>query len=317
MLGQTTDLSLDGIAALASADDSLWTLDKWQLWQFVDILADHDGASPAGRRLLVPQCAQTIGLVGPTDLTLTSAGPMVASSLFSCIAVLDDHFSFRPVWTPPWISALVPESRTGVTGVAGRDGWADVVTLAGKSDEVNGWVESVRGGGLVVTMDGDEVLGGLTYPRHPRWWGDRLLVMEAGTGRLLSIDRDGTSETVVTVPGVGGGLAVHDRWALVGFSAATRAGIDGLEGGAPRPGGAPEDGLCLVDLTAGTVVGRGDVRRSCGSGRIAGGSDPDDRRVHCSPTGVGVAVDGCHGRIRGALDRETHLRILYLADATA
>jgi uncharacterized protein (TIGR03032 family) len=252
-LGGSSELVLDDVAAVAWSQNQLLTLDRWQLWRFVDI-APARGPAAGGPRLLLPQSGQTLGLVGASDLVVTPEGPLVASMLFSCLLRPDPRYSFRPVWMPEWVSALMPESRTGLTGVAVRDGRADVVTLAGRSDQPDGWAASLRDG-LVLTTEGDELAGGLYFPRHPRWWGDRLLFLESGSGRLVVLDRDGNCETVHTVPGVAGGLTVHGDWALVGYSAPARSGVEGLEGGPPRTAGALTDGVCVVDLGTGDIAG--------------------------------------------------------------
>jgi uncharacterized protein (TIGR03032 family) len=252
-MGGSSELVLDDVTAVAWSQNQLLTLDRWQLWRFVDIAPDHGEAAP-GPRLLLPQSGQTLGLVGASDLVVTPEGPLVASMLFSCLLRPDPRYSFRPVWIPEWVSALMPESRTGLTGVAVRDGGADVVTLAGRSDQPNGWASSL-GDGLVLTTEGDELAGGLSFPRHPRLWGDRLLFLESGRGRLVVLDPDGSCETVQKVPGVAGGLTLHGDCALVGHSAAARSGVEGLEGGPPLTDGAPKDGVCLVDLRTGDIAG--------------------------------------------------------------
>jgi uncharacterized protein (TIGR03032 family) len=253
VIGDAAEITLDGMVAAAWGGDSLWTFDRWRLWRFVDALAGTpDGLT---RRLLLPQSAHTIGLVGASDLALTSAGPMLASSLFSCLAVPDERLAFRPVWAPPWVSALRPESRTGLSGMAACAGLVDAVTLATKSDEPEA-DRAFAGTGLVLTTDGAEVVGGLTYPRHPRWWDETLLVAEGGSGRLLAVDPARQKvETVTEVPGVAGGLAVHRSHAVLGSSAATRAGVSGLAGGRVPAGTPPRDGFSLVDLERGAVVG--------------------------------------------------------------
>ncbi len=254
-IGDSAEIALDGIAATAWDGDSLWAFDRWQLWRFVDALAG--GPALSKRRLLLAQSAHTIGLVGASDLALTSAGPVLASSLFSCLAVPDDRLAFRPVWAPPWVTALRPEWRTGLSGVAVRSGLVDAVTVAAKSDEPGG-DKPIRGSGLVLTTDGEEVVGGLTWPRQPRWWHDSLLVAEGGSGHLLAVQWERQEvETVTEVPGVAGGLAVHGSHAVLGFSAASRSGVDGLAGGRLPAGATPRDGISLVNLERGTVIGEG------------------------------------------------------------
>jgi uncharacterized protein (TIGR03032 family) len=136
-----------------------------------------------------------------------------------------------------------------------RDGLADVVTLTTKKDEPRS--DDVHAGeGLVFTTSGEEVIGGLTAPRHPRWWRDGLLVAEGGSGRLLAVDAARHEvETVTEVPGVAGGLAVYGSHAVLGVSAARQGGTAGLSGGRLPAGATPRDGFCVIDLERGTVIG--------------------------------------------------------------
>ncbi len=252
-IGDTTEVVLDGVAVVAWKDDSLWVFDRWQLWRFVDALAG--AADGALRRLLLPRAGHTVGLVGACDLVMTSTGPLLASSLFGCLAVPDERLAFRAVWAPPWLTALRPEGRSGLSGVAVRDGLADAVTLTTKSDEP-GSDHVLEGEGLVLSMDGEEIIGGLTAPRHPRWWRDTLLVAEGGSGRLLAVDpARHTAETVTEVPGVAGGLGVYGSHAVLGCSAVGRGGTAGLSGGRLPIAATPRDGFCLVDLERGAVIG--------------------------------------------------------------
>jgi uncharacterized protein (TIGR03032 family) len=252
-VGETAEIALDGVAAAAWEHDTLWVFDRWQLWRFVDALAESpdDGV----RRFLLPQAGHTVGLVNASDLVMTSAGPLIASSLFGCLAVPDERWAFRAVWAPPWLTALRPEGRSGLSGVAVRDGLADAVTLTTKSDEA-GSDDVHEGEGLVVSVAGEEIIGGLTAPRHPRWWRDTLLVAEGGSGRLLAVDPARHAvETVTELPGVAGGLAVYGTHAVLGCSAAGRGAAAGLPGGRLAAGATPRDGMCVVDLGRGTVIG--------------------------------------------------------------
>ena len=184
-VGDSAEIALDGVTAAAWDSDSLWVFDRWQLWRFVDAMTDPPNT--VLRRFLLPQSGHTLGLVGASDLVITSAGPLLASALFGCLALPDECMAFRAVWAPPWITALRPEGRSGLSGVAVRDGLADTVTLTTRNDEP-GADQVLEGQGLVISTEGDEVIGGLTAPRHPRWWRSALLVAEGGSGRLLAVD---------------------------------------------------------------------------------------------------------------------------------
>ena len=227
------ELGLDDATALAWHHDRLWVATGWQLWAYVDAAA-ATGADPGGVHALLPQTARTTGGLGVSDLAVGTGGPVLVSGLLTCLAVPDERLSMRPVWVPPGVDALRPETRWLLTGVALRDGLA----------------------AFVVDVDGGVVAGGLTVPRHPRWVGGRLVVADSGTGRLLSVDPDdGGSDVIVTLPGVPGGLTVAAGTALVGHGPAERAAVEGLEGGPSPAGRSVRDAVSLVDLADGSVTG--------------------------------------------------------------
>jgi len=249
------ELGLDDATALAWHHDRLWVATGWQLWAYVDA-ATTTGAGPGGVHALLPQTARTTGGLGVSDLAVGTGGPVLVSGLLTCLAVPDERLSMRPVWVPPGVDALRPESRWLLTGVALRDGLAAFVAAAGRSTEPQGWRDGLAGGGVVVDVDGGVVAGGLTVPRHPRWVGGRLVVADSGTGRLLSVDPDdGGSDVIVTLPGVPGGLTVAAGTALVGHGPAERAAVEGLEGGPSPAGRSVRDAVSLVDLADGSVTG--------------------------------------------------------------
>lgn len=138
------EFGLEGVTAATWHGDRLFVASAWQVWTFVDAGPEPGGAAA---HLLVPQEAQTTGTLGITDFAVGSRGLIFASGLFSCLATLHDHDSMRPIWVPPGVSALLPESRSLLTGVALIDGRAAFVTAAGLSDEPNGWEPALVGGG--------------------------------------------------------------------------------------------------------------------------------------------------------------------------
>jgi uncharacterized protein (TIGR03032 family) len=246
------EFGLDGVTAATWHGDRLFVASAWQVWSFVDAGPEPGGAAA---HLLLPQQAHTTGSLGITDLAVGSRGLVFASGLFSCLATLHDRNSMRPIWAPPGVSALLPETRSLLTGVALVDGRAAFVTAAGLSDEPNGWESALVGGGVVLTAGGECLLRGLTVPRNPRWSGDRLVLADAGTGRVLRLDpTTGQDESVVTLAGALGALDVHDELAVVAYGDPAHAGWAGLEGGRPDSGHV-RDGLALIDLQSGTVAG--------------------------------------------------------------
>ena len=243
-------ISLDEVGGLAVDGRRLLAATGWQVWSFVATPDPEGGTAP----VFLPQAAHTTGWIGATDLAVTPSGPVVVSGLFSCLAALDDHHSMRPVWAPPGLTALLPETRWLLSGVAVGRGGAAFVTAGGRSEEPGGWALAPEGAGLLLATDGTEVLGGLTVPRHPRLYDGNVLVIDGGSGRLLAVDgRQGTAETITTVVGVPGALAVSGRVALVAHGDAAWAAAEGLTGG---PAGRPVlDTVTLIDLGTGSAFG--------------------------------------------------------------
>ncbi|TYP88002.1 TIGR03032 family protein [Blastococcus xanthinilyticus] len=188
----------------------------------------------------VPRAAHWTGAIGATELAWAGDRLWVVSSAFSCLATLDADHSFRPEWRPPFVSALAPDDRCHLNGIAVRDGAVRYATALGRSDTADGWREHARDGGLLLEVPGGEVLaGGLALPYSPRWHDGRLWLLEAGAGALVSVDPASGERTVVaTVPGFARGLALAGRYAVIGISPGDEGPACGLEVVDTRTGGA-------------------------------------------------------------------------------
>jgi uncharacterized protein (TIGR03032 family) len=146
----------------------------------------------------------------------------VVATQFGCLATLDTEHSFVPRWQPPFISALAPEDRCHLNGLALVDGVPRYVTALGVSDEPGGWRARKADGGVLMEVPSGRVLAeGLSMPHSPRWHDGRLWVLESGRGRLLTVDPEsGTTTVVAEVPGFTRGLSFHGPLAFVGTSQA-------------------------------------------------------------------------------------------------
>src|SRR5213078_2592551 len=92
----------------------------------------------------------------------------VVNTLFSCLAALHPIYSFAPRWRPPFISALRPEDRCHLNGLAVVDGQARYATALAQTDAADGW-RSVKatGGCLLEVPSGRCVVNGLSLPHSP------------------------------------------------------------------------------------------------------------------------------------------------------
>ena len=144
----------------------------------------------------------------------------IVATNFSCLATLDAQHSFVPRWTPPFISGLANEDRCHLNGLCVVDDKVKFVTALGETDAAGGWRENKASGGILIDVEsGETVLSGLSMPHSPRWYDDRLWLLESGKGTLSVADLDtGAVETVAELPGFTRGLIFAGGLAFVGLS---------------------------------------------------------------------------------------------------
>jgi len=148
---------------------------------------------------------------------------------FSCLATLDAEHSFIPRWKPPFISQLTSEDRCHLNGLCVIDDEPRYVTALGETDAPGGWRENKVSGGILIDVEtGETVLRDLSMPHSPRWFEDRLWVLESGKGTISVADLDaGTVETVAELPGFTRGLLFAGGLAFVGLSQVRETAIFG------------------------------------------------------------------------------------------
>jgi uncharacterized protein (TIGR03032 family) len=196
---------------------------------------------------------------GSAHAPFTDAGRVVfVNTLFSCLATLSERASFQPLWRPPFISALAPEDRCHLNGLAVRDGRVAYVTLAARTDVPEGWRERRADGGCVLDVaTGEPVVAGLSMPHSPRWHGGRLWVLNSGAGEFGYVDLErGRFEPVTFCPGYLRGVTFHGDWAVVTLSLPrerTFAGMP-LNERLEQHGAAAQCGLYVIELSTGHVL---------------------------------------------------------------
>jgi uncharacterized protein (TIGR03032 family) len=177
----------------------------------------------------------------------------VVNTLFSCLASLHPHYSFAPRWRPPFVSALKPEDRCHLNGLAVVNGQPRYVTALAETDSPAGWRPVKNEGGCLIEVPSGRLLArGLSLPHSPRVEGSRVYFLQSGRGEICLADpKSGQVTAVAPLPGVGRGLALCGRYAFVGLSRA-RPTLEGVPVVARR-----EDlrcGLWVVELRTGTTA---------------------------------------------------------------
>jgi uncharacterized protein (TIGR03032 family) len=177
------------------------------------------------------------------------------NTLFSCLCRWTPEFSFDPAWRPRFVSALAPEDRCHLNGLALVDGRPRFLTALGATDTPQGWRAGKRDGGVLLDCVDDRIVAtGLSMPHSPRWHGGRLWLLESGKGALVTVDpADGRVTEVTRLPGFARGLAMVDRYAFVGLSMQRESNAF-TDIPVTEDGGTRVCGVYVVDCVAGRAV---------------------------------------------------------------
>jgi uncharacterized protein (TIGR03032 family) len=241
--------------AVAPGGRSFMLATQHQIYRFDDALpaAERGGTFDAA---YVPHAAWITGSIDAHDVGIGADGrPVFVTSLYSCIAAVSDSHSFRPVWRPPFISALAPEDRCHLNGMAMAEGRPRYATAVARTDAKDGWRAHRADGGVVIDVEqGAIVAEGLAMPHSPRLHDGRLWLLNSGAGEFGFVDlQAGRFEPVAVCPGYARGLAFAGGQAIVGLSRPRKS-----EAFADLPLGAhkapPRCGLSVIDLVSGETV---------------------------------------------------------------
>jgi uncharacterized protein (TIGR03032 family) len=160
-----------------------------------------------------------------------------------------------PRWRPPFITALAPEDRCHLNGLALSEGQPHYVTVLAETDTPEGWrPNKATSGCLIHVPTGATVARGFAMPHSPRLHQNRVWLLDSGKGQLVVVDpTTGDVTSVAELPGYTRGLAVHESLAFVGLS---RIRETSVFGGMPIADRRAElkCGIAIVDLATGQLL---------------------------------------------------------------
>jgi uncharacterized protein (TIGR03032 family) len=229
------------------------------VWELRDMPAVARKLDPPGKHdaCYLPRRIHITGDIDIHEMAWADDGDLwLVNTRFCCLCTLDPDHSFHPRWRPSFVSALAPEDRCHLNGLAMRDGQPTYVTALGETDTPGGWRANKARGGIVMDVATNEVLlRGLSMPHSPRWYRERLWVLESGEGSLAQVDLDrGTWQTVTQLPGFTRGLDFYGPLAFIGLSqvreSAVFSGIPLVERLAKRT-----CGVWVVHIETGQTLG--------------------------------------------------------------
>lgn len=203
-----------------------------EVWELRNVPAAAPRLEPADRHdaCFLPRACHVTGDIRVHDLAYAGGELWAVNTRFSCLCVLDREHSFVPRWRPPFVSALAPEDRCHLNGLAVVEGEPRYVTALGRSDTPQGWRETKGTGGLLLEVpSGEAVAAGLSMPHSPRWHDGKLWVLESGKGEIGVVDlASGRVEPVARLPGFTRGLSFAGPYAFVGLSQVRESVFGGL-----------------------------------------------------------------------------------------
>ena len=234
---------------------------QFQIHRLDNLLSAGDIGSDGFDAVYAPHAGWVTGDLDVHDVGFGADGrPIFVTTLFSCIATVSDSHSFKPIWTPAFISRLAAEDRCHLNGMAMEGGKPRFATAVSRSDVADGWRDRRTDGGIVIDVDSQEIVAdGLSMPHSPRLRDGRLWLLNSGTGELGFLDPSSSRfEPIAFCPGYARGLAFLGNHAIVGLSLArenrTFSGLPLDEALKARDTEA-RCGLAVFDLTRGDMVG--------------------------------------------------------------
>ncbi len=169
----------------------------------------------------VPRASYYTGSVDIHDMDWDKEGKLWAvNTLFSCLVTIDDSYSFRPQWMPPFIKKLESADLCHLNGMAMVDGKPQYVSMFGQTNTVKGWREGVEKNGLLMDVDTNEVVAAsLPMPHSPRWFDGDLYCLLSATGEFIKIDiGTGKYDVVTKLKGFVRGMAKYGDYVFIGLS---------------------------------------------------------------------------------------------------
>ncbi|WP_245906955.1 TIGR03032 family protein [Reichenbachiella versicolor] len=170
--------------------------------------------------LYVPRAKYYTGEVDLHDMEWGEKGLYAVNTRFSCISLINNKYSFEPVWQPHFITDLDPIDRCHLNGMVMQNGQPKYVTALGVSNQEKGWRPSVETGGVLMDVESNEfILKGLAMPHSPRIFDGEVYALLSATGELIKVDvSKGTYEVIAAFDGFLRGMDKIGDYLFIGLS---------------------------------------------------------------------------------------------------
>lgn len=168
----------------------------------------------------VPRASYYTSMLDIHDLDWIESGLCAVNTQFSCLSLINDQYSFTPIWKPSFISELKQGDRCHLNGLAVKDGKPAYITALGQTDSPEGWRENKINGGILMDVDsGEVILDQLSMPHSPRLVKGDLYLLLSAKGELVKVNLQHQSyEVIRALPGFARGLAFYEDYWFIGLS---------------------------------------------------------------------------------------------------
>lgn len=245
-----TGIALNGGKLALSAKNKVWIFGN------TGELKDLEGNAQPYDLCFAPRKAYVTGDIAGHEMAFIDGTLQIVNTRFSCICTLDDTNSFIPGWRPAFITAIAPEDRCHLNGMAIDKSGIRFVSALGETNVKEGWRPTKATGGIIIDVKSGAIMSrGLSMPHSPRLHGGHLWILNSGIGELEVVDqKNGKRQSVIRLPGFLRGIDFHKNLAFIGVCKIREKKTFGnlpIESMYPEL----ECGIYAVNVQTGTVVG--------------------------------------------------------------
>jgi uncharacterized protein (TIGR03032 family) len=202
-----------------------------------------------------PRATYYTGHIAVHGLAWGTEGLWAVNTVFSCLSIIDENFSFHPMWKPPFITSLAPEDRCHLNGMALEHGRPLYATALGTGDARESWRTAIPSGGVLIHLLSNEiVLNDLSMPHSPRLHNGTLYMLLSATGEVIAVDPErGYFDVIQKINGFVRGLAVFGDHLFVGVSRLRKK--SSTFGKLTLAAHALWSGMVVIHIPSGNIVG--------------------------------------------------------------
>ena len=245
---------------LAVGNERLAVGTAHEIQEFRNVPAVCPKLEPAGTHdaCFIPRRTHNTGDIQIHEMAYLGDTLWFVNTAFSCLCTYDPDHSFTPRWRPPFVTAYSPDDRCHVNGLGCFGGKPRWVTALGETDTGGGWRENKKDGGILIDVQSDEIIARrLSMPHSPRFYQDKLWILESGKGGFGFVDpRTGEYEMVAQLDGFTRGLDFCGNIAFIGLSQVRESAVfSGLEITERLSESQRTCGVWAVDIRTGATVG--------------------------------------------------------------